>query len=347
MLHKFSLCTTRYRDGDFAVVAQVDAAYRKAGAGRSAVRLASYALFEGRPLTTRGRWFNPVVFALSAFLCRFGPKGRVEKPVFIIGTGRTGTTLVGTLLSLHKNVGYLNEPKALWHRVIPDEDVIGSYSDKPGRYWLHESDATDKVMNRFHRLYGAYLAFVRRRRVVDKYPEAIFRTEFIRRVFPDARFIWIVRNGVDTVSSIVRWSQQHGSWWGRDDRKWVALVEQVCCTHDELRPHQSELLLLESDADRAAIEWCVSILQGQSVQAASADCVLKLRYEDLALAPVDQMQRLLRFCELQDDPEVTRYASEQVGGTKHDNNFTLTPFVESFFDQTMTTAGYEKRQKLV
>src|SRR5690606_40375856 len=49
---------------------------------------------EGRPLTTRGRWINPLVFGLYRMAQRL-PLGRpVREPAFILGMGRSGTTIL-------------------------------------------------------------------------------------------------------------------------------------------------------------------------------------------------------------------------------------------------------------
>ena len=99
--------------------AQIDRRYVRASPFKACGRLVSWSLFEGRPLTTRGRWINPLVFALYGIQRRLPQLHRVERPIFIVGTGRSGTTVLGTVLSLHRELGFLNEPKALWHAVLP------------------------------------------------------------------------------------------------------------------------------------------------------------------------------------------------------------------------------------
>lgn len=45
------------------MIAPIDTDYLRYGLARTARRLASYLLFEGRPLTTKGRFINAAVFA--------------------------------------------------------------------------------------------------------------------------------------------------------------------------------------------------------------------------------------------------------------------------------------------
>jgi predicted ATPase len=218
------------------VIAGLDPLYIKTRPTKVVPRLISYALFEGRPPATRGKWINPLVFANFALDMRLPQLRKVEKPIFIIGMGRSGSTILGMLMSMHRDVGYLNEPKALWHAVYPHEDIHANYSKGPARYSLDESAATEEVRRRAHRLLGAYLWAVASSRVVDKYPELVFRVPFVRAIFPDARFIFLVRNGRDTCRSINQYVEQKGiqkpdggtqNWWGANTRKWELMLKQL------------------------------------------------------------------------------------------------------------------------
>ena len=217
------------------MIAQINNEYIKARPSKLYSRLLSYALFEGRPLTTRGRWINSLIFFLFWIEKKLPLMKKVQKPTFILGTGRSGTTILGILLSMHKQVGFLNEPKALWHSVNQHEDLIGSYTMEDAHYFLNADDADDKQKKEIHKLFGAYLRTTFSQRVVDKYPELIFRVPYVKELFPDAKFLFLVRNGWDTCGSINYWSERLGKasetethdWWGRDNRKWNLLVEQV------------------------------------------------------------------------------------------------------------------------
>ena len=90
------------------MIAQLESLYIRSRPWKLWSRLISYGLFEGRPLTTRGQWINPLVFAHFAVEKHLPRLRRVEKPVFILGTGRSGTTILGIVLSMHREVGFLN-----------------------------------------------------------------------------------------------------------------------------------------------------------------------------------------------------------------------------------------------
>ena len=189
------------------MVAQLDGLYLRLASGRALRRLIAYGLFEGRPVTTRGRWINPLVFAFAGLAKRSARTRAVERPLFVVGTGRSGTSILGTILSLHPDVLFLNEPKALWHAIHGGEDVIGSYASRPGRLALDARDATGEVVRAAHRVFGACLGLTGARRVLDKYPELLYRVEFVRAIFPDARFVLLVRDGWASARSIAEWSR--------------------------------------------------------------------------------------------------------------------------------------------
>ena len=166
--------------------AQLNGGYLRTRVWKAWSRLVAYQLFEGRPLTTRGRWINPMLYYLFRIIKRLPQLVRVSAPIFILGTGRSGTTILGVVLSMHKDVGFLNEPKALWHFIRSDEDLIGSYSRGEGRYRLTADDARAETCDTSRKIYVAYLRLSGSRRLVDKSPELIFSVPFVRALFPDA-----------------------------------------------------------------------------------------------------------------------------------------------------------------
>jgi hypothetical protein len=330
------------------MVAQLDADYVRARPTKALARLVSYTLFEGRPVTTRGRWINPLVFAQLAVAKKAPPLKSVERPIFIVGTGRSGTTILGKVLSLHRDVGFLNEPKALWHAIYPHEDVIGNYDRGPAAYRLGAHDAGEAVVRHAHRLFGAYLAVVGASRVLNTYPELVFRIPFVRSLFPDAQFLFVVRDGWDTIRSVAAWSDRHGTrsdgeqhdWWGVGDRKWRLLVEQVASTHPALRDRRADLLDLDRHVDRAALEWALAMQEGLQYEEEYPDAVTRVRYEDLVSAPRETIRRLFEQCHLSGDDTPLSYAQRTIRPAPTKEAVDLDPRVASLFHETMTALGY-------
>lgn len=323
------------------MVAQIDKAYIRARPVRLWPRLLSYALFEGRPLTTKGRWINPVVFGLASLLRALPAMRRVEAPVFILGTGRSGTTILGIVLSMHRDVGFLNEPKAMWASLCRFEDLIGSYHRDAARYRLGGDDATAIIARGAQRIYGGYLWLAGVRRIVDKYPEMIFRTEFLRAIFPDARFLFLSRSGVATCGSIRHWSERLGTkvkgeihdWWGADDRKWRLLLEQIVPEHPDLAVHAKELVALDHEA-RAAVEWIVTMREGLQLTAADPKGTLHIPYEALCSDPRVWIGRLETFLGLQHDPVLAAYAAATLADPKRETILDLPDWLQPIFQAT-------------
>jgi len=330
------------------MIAQLDANYVQARPTKALSRLVGYALFEGRPVTTRGRWINPLVFAQLAVARKIPQLKSVRQPLFIVGTGRSGTTILGTVLSLHPDIGFLNEPKALWHAIHPHEDVIGNYDRGPAAYRLGASDADEAVVRRAHRLFGAYLTAIGASRVLDKYPELVFRIPFVRSIFPDAQFLFIVRDGWDTICSVDAWSERHGTesdgeqrdWWGVDDRKWRLLVEQVATTHPALQGRREELLGLDRHADRAALEWALAMSEGMEHEERYPDAVTRVHYEDLVSAPRKTVRRVFERCHLSEDDTPLAYAQQTIRASSSKEAVELDRRVAPFFHEKMEALGY-------
>lgn len=301
------------------MIAQINPLYIKTRPTKAITRLMSYAFFEGRPVTTKGRWINPLVFSILKKVAANNSKYKpVKKPIFILGTGRSGTTILGIVLSMHREVGYLNEPKAIWHLIHPHEDVIGNYSQNHAKYRLTAEDATDQMQRRAAQMFGAYLTTTRSERLVDKYPELIFRVDFVRALFPDARFIFLVRNGWDTCQSIATWSKRLGvhrngekhDWWGVEDRKWRLMVEQLVETDAALSEIADKVKHFERHLDRAAVEWIVTMREGIRLMDTSPDCTHLVRFEDLTAKPDETLSALCDFCKLPTDTIFQEYARQ-------------------------------------
>lgn len=330
------------------MIAQIDREYLTYGLGRTVRRIASYGLYEGRPLTTKGRFINPFVFAWLKTLAAIPGTPKVNRPIFITGLGRSGTTILGILLSLHRNVGYLNEPKALWHVIDPRQDINGNYSSTGAQFRLGADDVHPDMMLRAHRLFGRYLASTGAYRVVDKYPELIFRVPYVRKIFPDAKFVFITRNGQDAVPSVVKWSERLGvksgshtdDWWGRDDMKWHYLRQQLILAdpaYETVWPMATADL---DHANRAALEWIVTMREGLAQERRFPESVIRISYEALLDDPAGELAKLQHLCDLVPDPAVTEYATKRLYENPAKGSLVLHPTINALFQETMGQLGY-------
>ncbi|HEX5314392.1 MAG TPA: sulfotransferase [Gammaproteobacteria bacterium] len=330
------------------MVAQIDKAYAKARPRKIVTRLASYALFEGRQVTTRGRWINPLIFALFAAECRLPALKRVRKPAFILGIGRSGTTVLGIALSVHREVGYLNEPKALWHFIHSHEDVMGNFTSDESRYRLDAGDASPIAVRRARRLFGFYLAVTGSRRLVDKYPELIFRVPFVRAIFPDARFILLLRNGSDNISSMDAWSNRNREttagevhdWWGVNGRKWRLIRDELATTDPAFTGLQDVVAGLDRQLDKVAVEWILTMREALRQREKNSDRFFTVRYEDLAARPRATLAAIADFLELENDERFLAYGESLLRPSSGHPAPELHPRLRPLFEQTMRELGY-------
>lgn len=329
------------------MVAQIDSRFTKKSIKKTYTRLISYLLYEGRPLTTKGQWINPFVFLSYKIQEKLPFKKNVKEPIFILGTGRSGTTILGVTLGIHKEVGFLNEPKALWSHLYPHEDLIGSYQEQEGRYYLSEADVDVDLVNRAHSLFGSYLNFSLSNRLVDKYPELIFRVPFVSKIFPDAKYLFLYRNGWDTCHSIKHWSERLGlsdvngsthDWWGKDNRKWKLLCSQVVAKDPELAPNIDKISAYTNHIHMAAVEWIVTMKQG--IRLMSEGLVYPVKYEEFVSSQVYR-DELLEFCRLDKDKTFNTYCDEVLKAPNIKEKIELPIEISNEFNNVMAILGYE------
>lgn len=310
----------------------------------------AYVLFEGRPLTTKGQWFNPVVFGFFR-LCRLVKfKQLVDDPVFIVGMGRSGTTALGSVLSMHVDVAYLNEPKALWHSIDDNEDLIGSYSKKTGNYRLSADNADMVKREGISSVYSSLLKLTGATKVVDKYPELIFRIPYVLALFPNAKFIILTRNGMDNCHSISEWCVKHRNtskgmkhdWWGKNDRKWNALCDQILSEYDDLSIHRAVISNYESDFDRATVEWLVTMREVVDSMNRYAEHVIRVDYEDLCSDPKRELEKILTFANIgQFDEKFFSYGIQTLSRkTTYKTGKQVDSSIQDLFNHSMRLLGY-------
>lgn len=180
------------------------------------------------------------------------------------------------------------------------------------------------------------------KRVVDKYPELIFRVPFVRKIFPDAKFLFLSRDGWDTCSSIDKWSARLGiqeggethDWWGVNRRKWNFLVDQIVSEHDDLAPHAATLRALKDHRSMAATEWIVTMREGLRLLDEYPDDVLHVPYARLCEDPESMCTRIAEFAGLDRDEVFVNYARKVLSPAKAKGEFSIPSILEAPFRST-------------
>lgn len=119
----------------------------------------------------------------------------LKKPIFIIGSPRSGTTIAMKLLAGHPDVANLSEVSYIWD---PDH-----FADPEADHDWPESMATKKDATRLHTTFELYRRIHQKKRFLNKHPRNSVRIDYIRKLFPDAYFIHIIRDGRSVVNSLI------------------------------------------------------------------------------------------------------------------------------------------------
>jgi hypothetical protein len=316
-------------------------------------RFLSHFFFQGRFLTTNYRWLNKFIIRGLQIIKHLPQAKPVEKPIYIVGTGRSGSTILGKVLSMHKDIGFLNEPKAMWYCIDPHDDVNGHFQLGSAKYTFSEQDVTDEKREAAERLFAFYLEIVRSNRILDKNPEIVYRLPYVKKIFPDAKFIFLVRNGWDTVHSISTWSRQARrinsghieDWWGLDRRKWKLMVKQLLPEEPLLVDRSTEISAFDSQEDMAAVEWIIAMQRGLREVKNYSDSIIITHYERLIQNPIYEVKRLTNFCELGDDRVLFSYAEEVFSANEPKSRLEISPVVQSAFQSTMKSLNYPSNSR--
>lgn len=109
-----------------------------------------------------------------------------KQPIIVLGAPRSGTTILSDVLGQHRDVAHLIEPRMVWR-----------YGNDRKSDMLKPEDATPKVMNHIRGKFSEYLQKSGKKHLVEKTPSNSVRPHFVNKVFPDAKYIHIIRNGYD------------------------------------------------------------------------------------------------------------------------------------------------------
>ena len=129
-------------------------------------------------------------------------KNRVQNPIFIIGTARSGTSLLRNLVQTHPQIADWSEANVVWdptgypsppHQAPDwvDPHVFNQRWYRDAQHRLDEIAAT----------FGVFQTLRRKPYFLNKSPFNTFRIPHILQMFPQAKFIHIVRNGLAVVNS--------------------------------------------------------------------------------------------------------------------------------------------------
>jgi hypothetical protein len=255
--------------------------------------------------TSAGKFAAAARKRMCRLTCLLGRTPRLESPVFIVGCGRSGTTILGDTLAVHDSVTYLNEYRQLWARAYPATDVWSEKAKgRGGRLALDESVCTPARNRKLAASFYCETVATGRPRLVEKLPINSFRLPFVSAVFPDALFVHLLRNGLEVARSIERMPKE-SLWYGHGNYKWKLLVE-----HAEAHEQYRELHpLCDTTRKRGLLEWRMSVETAiDYLEDLPAERHFSVTYRELLDTPVDIIRRIEEFIGLAPSEAVHAFA---------------------------------------
>jgi hypothetical protein len=179
---------------------------------------------------------------------------KIKEPIFIIGASRSGTTFMHRILSGHPDIGTIKSPNIKRkYRSILDEifnfspyikECFGKIFNvkiipiEGKNIWtfrfFDDSDVLTEKDSSFLREYIVkkimlnYLEYYNKKRFLAKEPSLSFKIRYISKLFPDAFFVHIYRDGRAVVNSAKKmWERGrlYSKWWGTKPDNWKKIRE--------------------------------------------------------------------------------------------------------------------------
>jgi hypothetical protein len=243
----------------------------------------------------------------------------IDRPIMIVCTGRSGSTVFYRILARHRDVGFLSTlnqtfPRQLWLSVfsrlysLPLLDRIRDHRlfpkpFSPYNFWeqflpgitQHErpllpTDVPEESIEPLRKTIAKILQYQHQQRFVMKVT-GWARMGYFARIFPGIRFIYLKRHPRDVVSSWVQagWlnvtsSVDSAAWeWGTVPQEYIKIWQEL---------GGGPLL-------SAAIKTQLDIDDIRRNMALFPNCCFELNYEDFVHDPVSCLRETLEFCELE------------------------------------------------
>ena len=240
-----------------------------------------------------------------------------DNPIFVVGTGRCGLTLLMDLISYHRDLAwpsqYLNRPyttsrlylSALSRFVdyfpgLPGKHTVKWVPRHSEAFHLYEhcfkgfgrpfrdltgDDITSNVEAKFRDVFEKIMRFHRKKRIIVEY-SGWPRIRFFKKIFPNAKFIHVIRDGRAVANSLLNVDYWLG-WEGIYKWRWGIPPEFLL---EKLKKYNHSFLAL------AGIQWKILIQSFlENLVALDAGHYLEIKYEDMVRSPKDTALKCLNF----------------------------------------------------
>lgn len=217
--------------------------------------------------------------------------GKLDRPIFIIGAPRSGTSMLYAILRTSSHLRHWpGEAHEVWE--ADHHPALRGWDSNE----LTAADADDETAERIRRSF--YLVTGSNRRLIDKTPRNALRVPFIDRVFPDARYVFLQRDGRDNINSLINaWRTPRYRTYELPephsipgvDPKWWKFTLYPGWREDVSGPLEVV----------CAKQWKLSYDHAlRALKQVPAHRHLTVRYESFIEEPEDDVGRIMRFLDL-------------------------------------------------
>ena len=211
-------------------------------------------------------------------LLAFEP-GYQPDPIFVLGTGRSGTHWTAWILEPHPQLHTLIEKPPIFEWVTT---------------MAIEPDKEEQLMRPLLTRYRVEGRSAAPKRLLDKSHPNIWLAESLAEAFPNAQFIGVLRDVFGTVASSLR--HDGVRYWAEHWDDFPVPNRFLGITEDNREAYAQMSL-----AARCAVRWHAHLKRLDELESVLGDRMIRLRYHDLQTDTEAELERLATFLDL-DDP---------------------------------------------
>ena len=249
---------------------------------------------------------------------------KLKPPIILFSNTRSGSTIVQKVMAVHPDIVQWYEPRTLWLCADP-----GRRHDE-----FDEKDATDKVKRYIRNQFLKYQKQHGNCVVLEKTPANILKISYVRAIFPEATFLFIVRNPFCFINSVEKKWQRPVSSKGIRRRLKFTPISQLYHYSGRLFRQQFEKRILkrkylslwgprykgiEQDLKTNDLLTVIARQWSECSRKAEKDLalfgngqVLRLKYEEFVEDPISDMERICAHSGLVMTTQMVRAAKEWV-----------------------------------
>lgn len=203
-------------------------------------------------------------------------------PTFIVGCGRSGTTLLRAMLNSHSKTAIPPESLFIADYLRAEDNVDLNLikkmilKEEELRNWginidIEDLENTNSVKEIIEKLHNIYLIQKNKQYWIQKTPRFVRYYELLKRTYTNSRFIVVIRDPRAVVNSLKK-SEVH-----------------------------------RSNAYFGAKRWKNDVVKGVELKQKYVDDVLEVKYEDLVRTPKDSLERICDFLDIKFEEQMLHY----------------------------------------